>query len=210
MYDTDQEQIEAIKRWWSQNANWVIGAIVLFFASYVGYNWYVSSTEQHRLEASAAYEQLLETVTAEQGNSEEQERLTRVLKTDYSDLSYASMAALLAAESAVESEDYDAALTELNWAAENAESALLPVIHYRTAMVQYQLDQLDAALATLNKIKGEGHQALTFELKGDILLAQGKTDDARSAYQAALDLSSEQSINNPYLKIKLDDLAVAE
>ena len=48
------------------------------------------------------------------------------------------------------------------------------------------------------------------ELKGDILLAQGKIDEARAAYQAAVDLSADQGINNPYLKIKLDDLAVAE
>lgn len=210
MYETDQEQIEAIKSWWSQNANWVIGAVVLFFASYVGYNWYVSSAEQHRLDASTTYEQLLVAVTADVTNGEEQARLTAVLKSDFSDLNYASMAAMLAAKSAVDSGDYDAALSELNWAAEHADEALLPVIQYRIAMVQYQQDDLDAALATLNGIEGDGHQALTFELKGDILLAQSNVEEARAAYQAAIDLSAEQSINNPYLKIKLDDLAVAE
>ena len=98
----------------------------------------------------------------------------------------------------------------LDWAAKNAEAELLTVILYRKAVVQYALDDLDGALTSLNAMSGTGHQTLSFELKGDILLAQGKPDEARKAYKAALDLSSEQDINNPYLQLKLDDLAVAE
>lgn len=210
MYETDQEQIEAIKSWWNQNGNWVIGGVIVFFASYAGYNWYISSSEQHRQEASATYEQLLLNVTAESGDSEQRDTLVTLLKTDYADLSYASMAALMEAKTAVDNGDYQDALSELSWAADHADETLMPVILYRQAMVQYQLDDLEAALASLESIEGDGHQALTFELKGDILLAQGNRDDARSAYQAALEVSADQSINNPYLKTKLDDLAVAE
>lgn len=210
MYETDQEQIEAIKNWWNQNGNWVIGAVIVFFASYAGYNWYVSSAEQHRQDASATYQKLLLNITSESPDPAERATLVRILKTDFTDLTYATMTALLQAKSAVDAGDYELALTELAWAQKHADDALMPVILYRTAMVQYQLGNLDAGLQTLNEIKGDGHQALTFELKGDILLARGNPDEARAAYQAALDVSSQQSINNPFLKIKLDDLAVAE
>ena len=210
MYDTDQEQIEAIKSWWGQNGNWVIGGFILFLAVYIGYHWYQGASEQHRHDASATYEQLLLNLTGETANSEERATLSGLLKSDYADLGYGTMAALIEAKAAVDAGDLDAALVELNWAESNADESLMAVVLYRKALVQYAQDDLDNALTTLNKIQGEGHQALTFELKGDILLEQGKKDDARKAYQAAVDLSADQSINNPYLKIKLDDLAVAE
>ena len=44
------------------------------------------------------------------------------------------------------------------------------------------------------------------ELKGDIYIAQGNKDQARTAYQAAADAGGLTT--NPLLQIKLDDLAV--
>jgi len=210
VYETDQEQIEAMKSWWGQNGNWVIGGFIVFLMAYIGLHLYQNSAEQHRLEASATYEKLIVNITNESSDTEERASLTNLLKSDYSDLGYGVMAALLEAKAAVGDDDFEKALSELEWAEKNADTSLLSVILYRKAQVQYGMDQLDAALSSLSLIQGEGHQAVTFELKGDILVEQGKKDEARSAYQAALDLSSDQGINNPYLKIKRDDLAVAE
>jgi predicted negative regulator of RcsB-dependent stress response len=210
VYETDQEQIEAMKSWWGQNGNWVIGGVILFLAAYIGFHWYQNAAEQHRYDASETYEQLLLNITDESASSEERATLSNLLKNDYADLGYGAMAALIEAKAAVDAGDLDTALTELTWAENNADESLMAIVLYRKALVQYANEDLDAALTTLNKIEGDGHQALSFELKGDILLEQGKKDDARKAYQAAVDLSADQSINNPYLKIKLDDLAVAE
>lgn len=210
MYDTDQEQIEALQKWWSKNGNWVIGGFIIFIAAYVGVQLYQNSTENHRLEASAIYEQLTESLAGDVQDTEKQQQLIDELKNDYSDIGYGVMAGLLEAKISVEAGDLQAALTELDWALDNADDTLTPVILYRKALVLYGLNELDDALSALNAIEGEGHQAVSFELKGDILLEQGKIEDARAAYQTASDLAAEQSINNPYLKIKLDDLAVAE
>jgi len=210
VYETDQEQIEAMKGWWSQNGNWVIGGFIVFLAAFIGYHWYIASAEKHRFEASATYDQLLVNVTSESPDLEQQKSLTNLLKSDYADLGYGAMAALIEAKTAVDAQDYAAALAQLEWAEKNSDASLRSVILYRKAQVQYAMNKLDAALTTLNAIKGEGHQAVSYELKGDILLEQGKRDEARAAYQQALDMSADQSVNNPFLKIKLDDLAVAE
>ena len=101
-------------------------------------------------------------------------------------------------------------MASLNWALEHADESLYAVINYRKALVQFEQGQHDDALASLNAIKTGGHQALSFELKGDILLAQGDASGARDAYQSALDFSAEQGINNPYLQVKLNDLAEAK
>ena len=210
MYETDQEQIEAIKGWWNKNGNWVIGGCLAFIVSYIGLYMYQDSAQTHRVAGSKAYEQLLVNLTSETPDSEALTAQIELLKGEYKDLGYGVMAALQEAKVAVDAGKLESALPALDWAAKNAEAELLTVILYRKAVVQYALDDLDGALTSLNAMSGTGHQTLSFELMGDILLAQGKPDEARKAYKAALDLSSEQDINNPYLQLKLDDLAVAE
>ena len=204
MYETDQEQIEAIKSWWSQNANWVVGGFILFILAYFGYHWYQNSMEKHQLAASDLYEQLVKLPATD---TDGRTKIINELKADYSDLTYSSLAALFAAKAAVEGSDYSTALTEIDWAEQHADKELLPVILYRKALVLYAQNDLDGAMAALDAIKGDGHQAVTHELKGDILLAQGKTNEARLSYQQALDESAKEGINNPFLKIKVDDLA---
>jgi predicted negative regulator of RcsB-dependent stress response len=210
VYDTDQEQIEAIKSWWSANANWVIASVLVFIFAFVGWNWYQADQINHKEEASKLYDRLLVNISSPDGDLDDRASMISALKSDYSDLGYAVMAALFEAKDLVEAQDYDAALVALNWSADNADESLQAVISYRKALVQFELGQNDAALASLNAIAGDGHQALSFELKGDVLLAQGDESGARDAYQSALDFSADQGINNPYLEVKLNDLAVAE
>ncbi|WP_187265414.1 YfgM family protein [Reinekea thalattae] len=209
MYDTDQEQIEALQTWWSKYGNWVIAAFIIFIAAYVGVQLYQNARENHRIEASVIYDELSASL-ADSENTEKQQELIDALKRDYSDLGYGAMAALIAAKIDVDAGDFEAALSELDWARKNSDDELLALVQYRKAQVEFQLGELDAALSTLAAIEGTGHEAVTFELKGDVLFEQGDIEAARQAYQTAYELSSEQSINNPYLKIKLDDLAVAE
>lgn len=210
MYDTDQEQIEAIKQWWSQFGNYVIGGIAAFILAFVGFNYYQSSSESHRLAASAIYEELLLLTTSEAPDADQRKALTDELKQNYADLGYGAVAAMIEAKAAVDAGDFTQALVELEWARSEGNATLLPVILYRIAMIHYAQDDLAAALSTLEQIPGEGHEALTEELRGDILLEQGDIESARAAFETAYQLSQEQGISNPYLKMKVDDLAVAE
>ncbi|MDE2212273.1 MAG: tetratricopeptide repeat protein, partial [Betaproteobacteria bacterium] len=47
---------------------------------------------------------------------------------------------------------------------------------------------------------------MTQDLRGDILLAAGKTGEARAAYQAALEKSKEGDVMHQIAKSKLDAL----
>ena len=53
----------------------------------------------------------------------------------------------------------------------------------------------------------EAFAATASELKGDVYLAQGNADKARTEYQAAADKGGLEG--NALLKMKLDDLAVS-
>lgn len=206
MSESDQEQIEVVKQWWRQYGAWVIACLLLFVAVYGGYYWYSESLQQRRYAASALFDELLQRQEANPAD-DESARLVEQLKTDYSDLGYGTLAALLQAKNAMEQGDYEQALGQLGWAEKHAAAELRSLVSYRKAQVLYASDQLNEALTTLAELTGEHHQAISHELKGDILLEQGDVAGARLAFQAALEASAEQAVNNPYLQIKVDDLA---
>ena len=69
----------------------------------------------------------------------------------------------------------------------------------------YLQDWVDICLTTLSAKLPASFNADAEEVKGDIYFKQGKTELARSAYQAAIDDASDGT--SPALQMKLDDLA---
>ncbi|WP_148180631.1 YfgM family protein, partial [Klebsiella pneumoniae] len=61
---------------------------------------------------------------------------------------------------------------------------LKSVINMRLARVQLQLKQPDAALKTLDAVKGEGWTAIVADLRGEILLSKGDKQGAKAAWEA--------------------------
>jgi predicted negative regulator of RcsB-dependent stress response len=76
--------------------------------------------------------------------------------------------------------------------------------------VQAAAEKFDIALATLESVDSGRFAANYAEVRGDILLAQGKPDQARAAYQLALKLSIDGgSDENSVLQSKVNDLTSA-
>ena len=123
------------------------------------------------------------------------------------DTQYATLAAFVAAKEAVDTQKLDVANEKLSWIVTNVDNAQLRAIATtRLARVQIAQQQYDDALSTLNAPLPEAFNANVAELKGDIYTQQGNKEQARVAYQAAVDAGGLTS--NPLLQIKLDDLAV--
>ncbi len=62
------------------------------------------------------------------------------------------------------------------------------------------MKQADAALKTLDSIKGEGWTAIVADLRGEILLSKGLTQGNRAAWEAGVknDASPALSENDAY------------
>lgn len=206
MYDTEQEQIEAIKKWWSVYGNYLIGAVLVALVAFFSWTFYQNSVQSKLEAASTLYDNLMTAVDA--GDDEAVASRIDELKNDYSDTVYGVYAALQAAKQAVQDEDLDGAVSELEWALDNTDDSLAPVVRLRLARVQYAQQNYDAALASLDGIDQPGFEVPSHELRGDILLSQGDTEGARGAYQTALEESQQQGVSSPFLEMKLDDLAV--
>jgi predicted negative regulator of RcsB-dependent stress response len=207
VYETEQEQIEAIKRWWATYGNGVIGGILAALIAYFGWMYYSSSVEAKQDAASGLYITLMELVDDADSNASERLAVAQTLTADYPDTTYAVYGALQAAKDYVEQDDLAAAEEQLSWAIDNSDELLQPVVQVRLARVQFAQDNGSDALSTLDSIEAEGYKLVVNELRGDIHTAQGNADAAREAYRLAYDQAQQQGVESPYLKMKLDNLA---
>lgn len=208
-YQTEEEQIERIKEVWQRHGAPVLTGVVLALAGVFGWNGWTNHQENKALNASAIYQNMLESVLQDdsEANRARGAELAAQLRSDYAGTQYAHYAALMQARLAVESGDFATAEGLLREVSNDADDvALEEIARQRLARVLAQLDRAEEGLALFSSpVTGEllaGRE----EVRGDLLLALGRTGDARQAYQAALEATADQR-SRPQLQLKLDDLA---
>jgi predicted negative regulator of RcsB-dependent stress response len=205
-YDLDeQERLDELKAWWKRWGNLVMIGLAVVVAAAAGWRYWQNRTVTQSLEAATVYEKLTQSLAA---NDVKGAREAGAMLIDqYKGTAYAPRAALLLAKLNVAGQDLKSAQAQLEWAAANSkEPAVKDLAHLRLAGVQLDQKQYDAALKTLSGTHSDAFAFRFHDLKGDVLLAQGKQADARAAYQAAF---SKMQEDNPYrtiVELKLDSL----
>lgn len=204
IYSTEEQQAEAIKRFFRENGVALIAGAVIGLGGLYGWKAYNQAQIETAETASDAYTEFLKQASQEGEISD----ASKQFLADYKESNYAVLAAFVASRKAVDNKDLTAAKEQLNWVLANTEHADLKAIATtRIARIESSQDNHDAALGLLNTQFPEAFKSQVEELKGDILLAKGDTDSARAAYQAAVDAAGEAP--NALLQVKLDNLAVA-
>lgn len=205
-YDLEeQEQLAEIKAWWKRYGNLVLlatTAALLTVAAHQGWRYYL---HQQSLSAITLYEQLEQ---AERAADHKKVRdIAAQITNRYGPTVYATMAALASAKAAFLTGDLATAKAQLQWVIDNArEDEIKDIARLRLAGVLLDEKNYDAALKLLEKKPVESLAGLYADLKGDILAAQGKHAEARSAYQLALDKSESGSAYRATIQLKLDAL----
>ena len=204
----DQEQLAAIKAWWQQYGNMVVLAVtaaLLTIAAYQGWRYY---KQTRTMAALALYEQL---ERAQRGGEQKKAiDIAGQIVSRYGRTQYAVMAALVSARLAVAGGDIAGAKTQLKWVVDNArDDDTRDLARLRLAGVLLDEKNHAEALALLETKPADSLAGLYAELKGDILAAQGKSAEARSAYQLALDKSESGSTYRVTVQLKMDSLGDA-
>ena len=213
---TDEEQVEAMRRWWNENGKSLIITVVVVLSGYLGWNAYQDSVRTQGEAASSIYQQLLTQVTkpsSEQSDADKtaMQALASQLKADYQGTLYANFAALYLAKFAIEGDNLDAAVTELSALVEGGSDAPIKYLAQgRLARVYLQQQKLDEALALVITTPEAAFTAQFEEVKGDVYFAKGEFLKARTAYQAAQTAASGLGMNTQTLQRKIDDLAGAQ
>ncbi|MEL0641749.1 tetratricopeptide repeat protein [Pseudoalteromonas aliena] len=199
IYSTEEQQAEAIKRFFRENGLSLALGVIVGLGGLYGWKAYNQNQITTAEQASDSYTTLVE--------SDDVLSSADTFISENKDTNYATLAAFVAAKDAVEAKKLDVASEKLSWIVSNTENTELKAIAItRLARIQIAQTKYDDALTTLNAPLPEAFNANVAELKGDIYTQQGNKDQARTAYQAAIDAGGLTS--NPLLQIKLDDLAV--
>ncbi len=203
IYQTEEQQVEAIKGYWAQNGNTIIAGIALGFAGFIGFNLYQDNQLEQELAVSDSYQALIEQSGKDaKAFAENGEKFI----SENGSNSYVALTALALAKDAASHKDWPQVQKQLSTAISSAPTdGIKAIASLRLARVQVQLEQYTEALATLNSNLPESFTAAIEEIKGDAYLQQGKKDLARNAYQAAI--AADGIATSPSLQIKLDDLA---
>ncbi|AXK39732.1 YfgM family protein [Crenobacter cavernae] len=201
----EQEQLDALKAFWSRWGKWIAGAVAGLALAYAGYQGWQYYEKQQSSAAAAVFSQVEASLA--KGDLAAVKGVQAKLAEAYPGSAYASRAAFLAARAAFDKGDLAYAKQQLTWVTQHSdEAALKALAHLRLAAVQLDEKRFDAAIAELNQEHPTSFDALFLDLKGDVYVARGDAKSARDAYKAALAKLAGESPNRQFIQTKLDAL----
>ena len=182
---TDEEQAERIQKAWRDYGVIIVLSVVLGIGGVVGWNFFQDHRANLRQEAADLFAEY-ENARGLMGPVDE---IAQSIEEQYPNSSYRMFVFLYQAKDAADENNWEESLGHLEQAYGQAkDKTYRDMIRLRIARVQFQLDRLDDALASVTQI-GEGYELSAFELKGDIYRAQGEFESATASYDEAVELA---------------------
>lgn len=210
-YRTEEEQVEALKRWWDENGRSTVAAVVIAIVAAFGWQGWQANQRGQAEAASDMYQALLTNITAADISVEQQQRsidLAEEIKQSFGDSTYAEFAAFHLARMAVEKDNLTEAEAQLRWVLGRADpgSDSAQLAQLRLGRVVAASGDTDKALAILAKGSG-AYEASYAVARGDALLAAGRRDEAIEAYTAAQALAARNGRELSTVQAKLQSLS---
>jgi predicted negative regulator of RcsB-dependent stress response len=203
-FETEEQQVEAIKKWWGENYKMVVVLTIVGLGSIIGIQQWKQSQVMHAQTASMEYDHILQVVKA--GKEDPVKQQVDTMLGDYADYPYAALSAMLEAKQLIEAGKLAEAEAKFNWVISHSKAQNLQHIsRVRLATILSAQGKNDAALKVLDVEPGS-FRASYLEVKGDILVAMKRIEDARSAYDQALEAYAVIGANAQILRVKRNDL----
>lgn len=216
---SEEEQIEAFKRWWAENGLQLIAGLVLVVGGYFGWQFWQDRQQQQVEQASDLYIEMIDIVASQADGgrlSLEKEvaigKLADQLKAEFSGSGYAQFAALLKAKLAVDNKELDLAAAELQWAMDSDPTPETErLVRLRLARVEAARGNIEGALQMVQGVDPQDMKLAYEEAKGDFYMQQGNTAAAFTAYESALaaNQSSDPMLSN-ILQLKISQVKPAD
>lgn len=204
-YQTEEEQVEAIKKWWKENGKSAVAGIVLGVGGVLGWQTWAQHQQNVAAQAAVKYEQMVQ--AGDQGAVESAVKQAELLITQFEGSSYSVFAALELARLYLVQGNVAEAKRQLEWVLNNTgEQGLQQVARLRMARLLLSEGDADGAQRVIDGAPIDSFAGEFSQLRGDVALAKSDPEAARKAYQEAL----AGDVGNPDLvQMKLDDLAVS-
>ena len=211
---SEEEQLDAVKRWWKDNGMSLIAGAVLAAAGVFGWNAWQNYQQGQSEAASMRYQQLVN-MTASSELNEDQLASAREMVAELTDAHgkalYAELALLLDARLAVQAGDLEGAKASLESVASDSSRRYVQSLAWlRLARVELANGNPDQALALLDQPISDALAAQRADVRGDVFAAKGDTSAARDAWETAVEVAQTQDQPLYGLQLKLDDLGAEE
>ncbi|MEZ5741363.1 MAG: tetratricopeptide repeat protein [Burkholderiaceae bacterium] len=205
----EQEQLDDLKAWWGRYGNFILTVITVVALSVAGWRLWGWYQNQQAGEAAVAFEVLRTAAT--QDDVAKVGAAAAAIHQKHGASIYAPLASLVAAKAQFDNKDLPAAKASLQWILDNApESEFAPIARIRLAGVMLDAGEAEQALSLFEAPMPKPFQSQAEDRRGDLLMALGRTEEARAAYQRALESAPPRSGQGAEIQLKLDGLGAAK
>lgn len=206
-YETEEQQVEALKKWWKENGTSLLVGLLVGVSGLFGWRYYVDQNHVHAVQASDLYMQVMQS-TALNTVDDKIIDINNTLINVYSDTPYAALSSLALAKSEYEKDNVEAAVAQLELAVKHAsDDVIKQIANLRLAKVYIEQSKYTEASDLLNLKHATAYDAQYEELKGDLYIAKGDIEMARAAYDKAISLQGLAA--SKWLKLKRQNLGAS-
>jgi predicted negative regulator of RcsB-dependent stress response len=203
IYENDNEQVDAVKRFFAENGKALVVGVVLGIGALVGWRYWNGHQVESSMASSLEYQTVTDAVRADQpATLSAAEKFAASTKN-----TYGALASLELAQKYADNNDLAKAAAQLQQGLSSTSDAnLQALINARLARIQIQQKQSDAALKTLDSIKGEGWVAIVADLRGEALLSKGDKQGARDAWSKGSQTDASPALRE-MMQMKINNLS---
>ncbi len=201
LYD-EHEQGERVRRWLQSNGVSLIVAVVLALGGVFGFQQYQRNQIENQSAAASYFNTLQSLIESDQLEMAE-DYFAELEQLDNS--GYFKLGAMTMAKAYVDAgrlgpavDIYEVLMTRSDI------DSFRGLIGLRLARLLDGQGDSEAALAVLSGPVPTGYEGAWAEVRGDVYMSAGKVEQARAAYQTALDAPSDMGFGATLIQMKLD------
>jgi predicted negative regulator of RcsB-dependent stress response len=199
-----QEQLDAIRGFWNDNKRWIVPFVSILVAAAVAFNLWNWYNNHRAVKASQALDALV-LALAEQ--SLDKARVAHAaLASDYGSTAQAAMGGLQMARVLASSGNLPEARSALEAVAKKAPAEFAWLAKIRLAGVMLDEENTAGALAAVSGNPPKALAPLVLDRRGDVYMAMGQKENARTAWKAALEGLASQSPTHALVLRKLQTI----
>lgn len=204
----EQEQLDQIKHFWAQYGNLITWVLIAVFGSMAAWNGWSYWQRSQAAKAAALYDEIERAAVA--SDAERMERALSDMKDKFGSTTFAAQSGLLAGKTLFDAGKTDGARAALTWVAEKvSDDAYKAVARLRLVGLDIEAQAFDQALKTLETPVPKPFEPLVADRRGDVFMAQGKTEEAKAQYQMAWRGLSDRAEYRRLVEVKLASLGVS-
>ncbi|MEO6364324.1 MAG: tetratricopeptide repeat protein [Caldimonas sp.] len=204
----EQEQLDQLKAFWKQYGTLVTWVLIIALGAFVAWNRWQAWQRDQGEKAASLYDEVDRAVQA--GDADVAARVFADMKERYPRAAFTHQAGLLTARIELDKSRADSARASLAWVAEQAgDDEYRAIAHLRLAGLLLDEKKYDEALKQVDAVAAGAFAALAADRRGDVLLAQGKGEQAKAAYRIAWNDMDPKVEYRRLIEAKLDVLGAA-